>query len=270
MLPPWQPIVPSRFALASLRPAAVWMACVVLMTANADTSRASEPEKEAGKQRPAPTRFEPSIETIEKRYANTDSQDVDVVFIGSSSIRMWDLAESFPGLGCVNCGFGGSHLADSTHYADRLVKRFAPTCIVLYAGDNDIANGLSESQVVQDFSACMQAFESAAPGTKILYVAIKPSRKRFSMWPAMQRVNTKIQALTETNPNWYFVDIAHPMLATVRTENKAPPSEWFASDGLHLSKKGYALWTECVRKQLAKALGSEKTRAPAVVPAVTP
>lgn len=47
-----------------------------------------------------------------------------VVFVGSSSIRMWTtLATDFPGVPTINRGFGGSVIADSTYYADRIGLR---------------------------------------------------------------------------------------------------------------------------------------------------
>ena len=68
------------------------------------------------------------------------------MFLGSSSIRFWDLerwfpASRFPGLRATNRGFGGSQIADSLHYLDRIVWPHRPSTIVFYAGDNDIAAG---------------------------------------------------------------------------------------------------------------------------------
>ncbi|HEX7631381.1 MAG TPA: hypothetical protein VF388_04550, partial [Lacunisphaera sp.] len=63
-----------------------------------------------------------------------------VVFVGSSSIRFWTtLAEDFPGVPTINRGFGGSEMADSAFYADRIVIPYQPRLVVVYAGENDIA-----------------------------------------------------------------------------------------------------------------------------------
>src|SRR5262245_37312037 len=59
-----------------------------------------------------------------------------VVFVGSSSIRFWDsLATDFPGVPTINRGFGGSEMADSAFYADRIVIPYAPRIVVVYAGE---------------------------------------------------------------------------------------------------------------------------------------
>src|SRR6187200_3014504 len=70
-----------------------------------------------------------------------------VVFVGSSSIRLWDLAKYFPNLSALNRGFGGSQMIDSVYHADLLVIRHKPRTVIVYAGDNDLAAGKSPQQV---------------------------------------------------------------------------------------------------------------------------
>src|SRR5438105_4549454 len=45
-----------------------------------------------------------------------------VLFIGSSSVRLWSTLErDFAGHKVLNRGFGGSHLSDSVAFVDRIV-----------------------------------------------------------------------------------------------------------------------------------------------------
>jgi hypothetical protein len=53
-----------------------------------------------------------------------------IIFVGSSSIRLWDLEKSFPGKGYVNHGFGGTQIVDSTYYFDELVAKHKPRLVV--------------------------------------------------------------------------------------------------------------------------------------------
>src|SRR5205814_7072269 len=66
-----------------------------------------------------------------------------VLFVGSSSIRLWDgLETDFAALPVViNRGFGGSKLSDCVHYLDRLVIRYRTRLVLVYAGHNDLAEG---------------------------------------------------------------------------------------------------------------------------------
>ncbi|HVV00036.1 MAG TPA: hypothetical protein VHH88_01655, partial [Verrucomicrobiae bacterium] len=77
-----------------------------------------------------------------------------IVFVGSSSIRKWKtLAEDFPGLPVINRGFGGSAIADSVNFADRIIIPYHPREVVIYAGSNDLHGGEPPDLVYGDFVA---------------------------------------------------------------------------------------------------------------------
>src|SRR3954463_12539107 len=87
-----------------------------------------------------------------------------VVFVGSSSIRMWpDLAADFPGVNVIQRGFGGSELSDVVYRAPRIVIPYKPRLVVLYAGDNDLANGRSPQDVLNRFEAFVSEVHAALP-----------------------------------------------------------------------------------------------------------
>src|SRR5690349_21577675 len=96
--------------------------------------------------------FGSEIRKFEESDRNHPPPKAAVLFVGSSSIRLWDtLAKDFPDQTVLNRGFGGSQIADSTRYADRIILPYRPKKIVLYAGDNDLAAGKSPQQVFADF-----------------------------------------------------------------------------------------------------------------------
>ena len=178
-----------------------------------------------------------------------DQQDVrrpcktgGVVFVGSSSIRMWDLNKSFPKVKPLNRGFGGSHLADSVAEIDRLVVRHKPRVVVLYAGDNDLAAGKSGEQVVKDYEAFVAAVREQLPETKIVYIGIKPSLARWGLADEMVNTNEALKASCEKCGNCRFVDVWTPMLA----EDGTPRKDLFVWDGLHMKPEGYEIWTALV------------------------
>ena len=103
---------------------------------------------------PTPDRFakwEKEIAAFEASDREQPPKKGGIVFIGSSSIRLWKtLAEDFPRHNVLNRGFGGSEVEDSVHFADRIVIPYAPRMIVLYAGGNDINAGKSPDRVSAD------------------------------------------------------------------------------------------------------------------------
>ncbi len=171
-----------------------------------------------------------------------------VVFVGSSSIRLWDsLATDFPGVAVLNRGFGGSELTDSVFYADRIVIPYAPRAVVVYAGENDLASSeKAPATVLADFQAFRTKVHAALPQTKILFLAIKESPSRVKVREQVLATNKLIAAACATDPRCTFVDVATPMLdAQGHTR-----LELFREDKLHLRPAGYAIWTKVLAPYL--------------------
>src|SRR6267378_4228626 len=140
-------------------------------------------------------KWEPEI----KKFEEADRQNLPpkgaVLFIGSSSIQLWkSLADDFPGTKVINRGFGGSELADSTFYVDRIVIPYRPKIVVLYAGDNDLANGKTPQHVFEDYKAFVERVHRKLPDTRIAFISIKPSPSRASLLQSMKDANGLIKA----------------------------------------------------------------------------
>ncbi len=190
-----------------------------------------------------PNAWRKEMAEFEKLDADKPPAPGGIVLVGSSSIRMWDVEQSFPDLPVLNRGFGGSQICDSTLHAELLLTRHRPRAIVFYAGDNDINSGKSAEQVHVDFRAFVAKVREALPKTPIAFIAIKPSIARWHLREAMQEANRLIAADCEQDDTLEFVDVWPGMLG----EDGAPRKELFLEDGLHLNAKGYELWTELVR-----------------------
>lgn len=183
------------------------------------------------------------------RFAAQDRQNPPqaggVVFVGSSSIRLWDLQQYFPQMTPppVNRGFGGSQLPDCLRHLDRLVLSRQPGTVVLYCGDNDIAAGRSPRQVHEDFCEVARRLHDRTPRARLIYIAIKPSIARWSLAAPMREANRLIQAECGKHPLLRYVDVWAPML----NQQGGPRQELFVQDGLHLSDAGYRLWRRLVQ-----------------------
>jgi lysophospholipase L1-like esterase len=169
-----------------------------------------------------------------------------ILFVGSSSIRLWQTAESFPDLPVINRGFGGSTIADVNRYADRIVVKYKPRLIVFYAGDNDIAGGKSPQQVFSDFKLFVAHASKELPESRVVFLSIKPSPSRAEFWPKVREANSLIEEFVKSNPQLTYVDIATPMLG----DDGKPRKELFLDDDLHMNEVGYRIWVEVVRPVL--------------------
>src|SRR5262245_52732437 len=80
-----------------------------------------------------------------------------LLFIGSSTIVRWKtLAQDYPEHQTINRGFGGSQIADSTQFADRVIIPYAPRAVFLRAGGNDLNAGKSVDQVFSDYKSFVE------------------------------------------------------------------------------------------------------------------
>ena len=186
-----------------------------------------------------PSRWDKDIRAFEAWDARNSFAADAVLFVGSSSIRMWRTQGLFPDLPVINRGFGGSQISDVNQFAKRIVLRYAPRLIVFYAGDNDIAAGKSPERVLKDYIAFTRLVHETLPRTPIIYMSIKPSRSRWSLREKMDKANSLIREFSVNDTRLFYVDGAGPFLG----ENGEPDDKFYLDDKLHLSAEGYKVWT---------------------------
>jgi lysophospholipase L1-like esterase len=198
-----------------------------------------------------PRRWEPVIRRFEAEDAKLARPAGSIVFIGSTTIRRWDLAKSFPDLTreVLNRGFGGSYLSESVYYIDRLILPHAPRMVVLYAGEGDIASGVSAKTVAQEFVKFEQRVHASLPDTRVVFISIKPSpgRQRFRI--RMDAANEEIRAWCASHPQLIYLDVEPLML----TPDGEPRSELFMADGVQLNARGYEIIANALRPLLEQS-----------------
>lgn len=204
----------------------------------------------------SPARWEKSIGEIEQRIVAGKSAPGAVLFVGSSSIRLWKLDDSFPDMVTANHGFGGSFLSDSVHFFDRIVVPVKPTAVVVYAGDNDIASGKTPETVYADFQQFVSEVRAKLPDCRqIVYIGIKPSVKRWTLAEKIQQTNSMIKADCDKDPLLAYADVWEPML----TAEGTPNADLLLTDGLHMNEKGYQIWATVVKSVIKVSTQSAET-----------
>jgi len=119
---------------------------------------------------------------------------------------------------------------------------YRPHLIVLYAGDNDIAEGATPENVFNDYKAFVQLVRKSLPRARIAFVSIKPSIARIAMIEKIRTANRMISQYAASHPRLHYVDVFSPML----NANGQPRPELFVADGLHMNAAGYALWRDAL------------------------
>ena len=198
--------------------------------------------------------WEPAIRDFEEQDKVHPPKPGCIVFAGSSSFRFWEtLASDMKPLDVINRGFGGSEFSDLDQYANRIVVAYRPRAVVVYEGDNDLAEGSSKTpeMVASDLRKFVQIIHAALPDTWIYILAIKPSKLRWNQWPSMKAANKLMQDYAVTQERVQYIDIATPMFDA----SGNLPRDLFKADGLHPTPKLYAMWTAIVKPILLQRFG---------------
>lgn len=185
-----------------------------------------------------------------------------VVFLGDSITDGWRLNEYFPGRDFVNRGIGGQITGQmlGRFYAD--VVALKPAAVLILAGTNDIARGVSPEAIQNNLTMICELAE--AHKIKVILASILPvsdhhkdvnpayEQTRRRPLPAILEMNRWIQSLCEKRGYVYLN--YYPALAG--PDGQMAPN--LADDGLHPNAAGYRVMAPLALAAVEKALGPAK------------
>lgn len=217
---------------------------VLLIAASSAMAAHAQSPRERASQAAAADRWEAALAAFAAADIKSAPEPGAVLFVGSSSIRLWDkLEEEFRDARVLKRGFGGSRLTDCVKHLDRLVIKYQPRLVMLYAGDNDLAEGGSPEEVLDRVKAFAEGVHGRLPDTRVMFISIKPSPARRALLQKARAANDLVRAYAERHPLVDYVDVFTPML----TADGSPRAELFRTDALHLNDQGYALWRRIIQ-----------------------
>jgi lysophospholipase L1-like esterase len=194
-------------------------------------------------------RWEKEIAAYEQMDRTNPPPKGALLFIGSSTIRLWQtLAQDFPGHRVINRGFGGSQIVDATHFAERIIFPYEPRTVFLRAGGNDLNAGKTPEQVFADFKEFVARVHAKLPETEIVFISLSPSIARWKQAEQTKALNTMIEEYTRRAPRLKYIETYSLPLGP----DGQPRPDLFAADKLHFSAAGYKLLAERVRPHLPK------------------
>jgi hypothetical protein len=166
-----------------------------------------------------------------------------ILFIGSSSIRLWDdLEQRFAGKPIIKRGVGGCELWQLVdYYTPYILFPYHPRKIFIYAGENDIAAGKSSKFVFDEFQKLYEMIGKQLPEAAIYFMSIKPSPSRAKYYGEVAKANELIKNYLANKPNSTFIDLGSVLL---KSDTLLPDSSLFKADFLHLNSKGYDRWQQ--------------------------
>lgn len=193
--------------------------------------------------------FWSEIQAFQKQDSIAMPPKNGIVFVGSSSVRMWkDAEETFKKFGVINRGFGGSTLADAILYQEELIFRYEPRQIVIYTGENDVASGVSAIETFDRFKTLVTNIRAKMPEVPLVFISMKESPSRLQYRDTLLKANAMIKDYIGTMPKAVYLDVNAKML----DKNGHTRPELFREDMLHMKKQGYDIWEKALRPYLLK------------------
>ncbi len=181
-----------------------------------------------------------------------------ILFLGSSSIEKWEpmMASHFPGYRTSAIAKGGSDFPWLIGHAEAAVEKQRPDRIVIYSGDNDLANRDTPETVTRNFEKLIGVIRTAQQKYKIsfapIYVlSIKPAPGRREILGQVRATNALLRASIARMTGITFVDVFSQMIGA---DDVIPAQNFDSADPsrIHLSPAGYKLWAGVLLQQLKK------------------
>lgn len=190
------------------------------------------------------------IKRLKRRVVKLPTQDNLIAFYGSSSVRLWvNMKRDLSPFNVVNLGFGGSTFAWCIHYFDEIFVEANPSKIVLYAGENDLNDGKTPQEVLSGCMELVELIKIKYPDVELALISLKPSVEREHLIPLIMETNLMLSKYFISELNAQYINVFAQMITT----DNRPIPELYLSDGLHLNKQGYALWSTAIKKALQAA-----------------
>lgn len=189
-------------------------------------------------------RFELEIQKFEVADNAQMPPNGAVLFVGSSSIRLWStLEKDFAPLPVINRGFGGSTIPEVMYYAKRIIYKYRPGVIVFYGGENDIIENAAPPIAFQHFKKFIGETEKNLSNATVVFISAKPSPARWNRWREFQQFNSMVEQFAQNRPKLRYVDIGSALTGS----DGQPDPALFTEDKLHMNNQGYERWTKILK-----------------------
>ena len=198
-------------------------------------------------------KWEPEIQRLEEKDKVEKDPANAILYIGSSSIRLWKNIEKdmFP-YPAIQRGYGGAKFTDLIYYTRRLVYPHQFRAVVLFVANDIVGENDDKTprEVLGLFKGVEKIIRKKYKNQPIYFVAITPTESRWKVWNKQREANALIKAYCGTKKNLFFIDTE----AAYLNEKGQPISEYFIGDKLHQNQKGYDVWSRIIKKSLDETL----------------
>ena len=193
--------------------------------------------------------------TAKWRTITTEQEDIDYLFLGDSfiSTEFWyTYGATFGSLDAANIGIPSSTAGEwleklSSATDSDTILQYNPGKIIIHIGINDVDDdNLSDEATIARLTTLFAGLQEIYPNATIYYISLIPN----VLYQANTATYEAVNAWVQTQEDIEYIDYEQYI---TRDEDGVAEMQWFASDGLHPSVDGYALF----HREIVKALDLE-------------
>ena len=170
------------------------------------------------------------LKRFKSKHHNYDARVSKPVLYGDSDISRW----SKRNFDSTVVGVGGARMVDIASYAERFVKKYNPSIVILTGGGCDLLRGETPDITFEYFILCIKELRKNYKTLPIVYMSTKPE-------PASLRIHCKFREY-EMKISKYLNELNDKYIFYIDNSNMRDRNLYRRDDNMHLNKLGYELW----------------------------
>jgi lysophospholipase L1-like esterase len=198
-------------------------------------------------------KYESEMAAFDKLNQAEKYSDQSILFVGSSSIRLWNtIKDEMAPYPVIQRGFGGSRTPDVVQNMKRIAYPLQFKAVVIFVG-NDITgspNDLSPTETMLNFKEMVKILHSKYRKLPVFIVEITPCQSRWKQWPQIKQTNAMLKEYCQKGKNLVFIETAKSYL----NGKGEPNNDLFRDDCLHLNHQGYLIWGKLIKGRIDQRL----------------
>ncbi len=169
---------------------------------------------------------------------------MNILFIGHSLIEFFDWQERFPDHSVANLGIAGETVEGLLSRIGKITDKYRSADLaVLMTGLNNMA--MDDFGFFGALAEAIERLRAAYPSARIVLSSILPTALEFIPNESVRGVNDKLRNLARDS-RIEFMDIYNLFVDGMG----APIKDLFLDDGVHLSDRGYSVWSKALETAL--------------------
>lgn len=168
-----------------------------------------------------------------------------LLFVGDSLIEYFDWQSKFPEHDVMNSGIAGETVSGLLNRAEQIIDQAGqPDWFLIMTGTNNVI--MEDYFFIQSYEKIIQSFLNVFPEAAIVVNSLMPFRLPWLSSTTIPRMNSSLRELSrETGTD--FLDVFDLFI----NEQASGETSLFLPDGVHLSEKGYRVWSDAVADKMS-------------------